>query len=66
MLLGGYLEKAEKHPPGPDKEEDPCPAGRDLPPTIADLGLTYKESSEAQLLARLKAEAPEQHEAVRS
>jgi hypothetical protein len=35
------------------------------PPTLADLGIDRKDSSEAQALATLKKEAPELHEEVR-
>lgn len=57
-LLGGFLKTAEKHPPGPDKRigatEEPIP----LPPTLAELGLTKKESSESQLLDTIAETAP--------
>ncbi len=60
----------EKHPPGPNKE-DRFSKGTDLPPTISEiLGMdpaaAKKLSSEAQLLAKLKADAPERHAEVRS
>jgi hypothetical protein len=35
------------------------------PPTLSDLGIGKKESSDAQALAALKAERPELHERVR-
>ncbi len=66
-LLGGFLAKAEKAKPpsgkGQRKTDRRSPNRTDGAPTLAELGLSKKESSEAQLLARLKTEAPEQYEA---
>jgi hypothetical protein len=57
--IGELLRETERHPPGPDKQ-DRSPAVTDLPPTLADLGLSKKESSEAQLLAELPDEVFQQ------
>ena len=39
---------------------------KDPTPTLEELGLTLNESSDAQALARLKRESPDQHAEVRA
>ncbi len=67
-LLGEFLAKAEKAGPAHSKGGGSKGSKREpllgAPPTLSVLGLSKKESSEAQLLAKLKADAPEQHAAV--
>jgi hypothetical protein len=49
--MGEMLKATERAKPGPDKK-DRLPEGTE-PPTLAELGLTKRESSEAQMLADL-------------
>jgi len=67
-LLGEFLETSDKNSgaKGSIVSGNKRVPLKDSAPTLADLGLTKKESSEAQMLARVKREAPEQHAAVRS
>jgi len=44
---GELLAGMEKHPPGPDRSE----RATDLPPTLADMGITKGQSSRWQQLA---------------
>jgi N6-adenosine-specific RNA methylase IME4 len=74
--LGEILERSDRNPgtaghligPGRGNEnggivvEPPFPQ----PPTLEELGLTKRESSDAQFLARLKREDGKMHEAVRN
>ena len=68
-LLGEFLEKAPKNigtaglgrpTLGGTKKEPP----KDVP-TLAEVGLTKKESAEAQLLSKVAKERPKDHEAIR-
>ncbi len=63
-MLGDFLKDSPKHPPGPDKQ-DPFPIERDLPPTLADIGISYKESANAQELAEIQKEDPDTFAEVR-
>ncbi len=63
-LLGEFLAGADKAKGG--NPNLPTPTEREGVATLESLGLTYKESSEAQLLAKLKASDPEKFEAVRT
>ncbi len=72
-MLGEFLAKAEKAKGGqPFQRRNSTPAAREGVETLVELlgvedeTAAYKLSAEAQLLAKLKAEAPEQHETVRS
>jgi hypothetical protein len=71
-LLGAFLQAAPKNKgtagagpgrgkKGGTKKVRPFPE----PPTLADLGISRKDSSEAQQLATLKEKAPDLHEGVR-
>ena len=53
--MGEMLKATERHPPGPEKI-DRLQHVTDPPPTLADLGITKRESSEAQTLADLPEE----------
>jgi hypothetical protein len=52
------LKETERHPPGPEKKVRSPQATE--PPKLKDLGITKKESSEAQLLASLPKEIQEE------
>lgn len=47
--LGAMLQETEKHPPGPDRSTPPT----DLPPTLADMGISKDLSSRAQAIANI-------------
>ena len=52
---------------GRPKKGDPAvQSPKDPTPTLEELGLTLNESSDAQALARLKRESPDQHAEVRA
>ena len=57
IRMGELLQETERAKPGPDKK-DRLPDVTE-PPTLAELGLTKRESSEAQLLASLPEEKQE-------
>ena len=59
---GELLREMEKHPAG-RPPENPSLDGRDLPPTIAELGLTYNQSQRWQLEASVPEEAYERFKA---
>jgi hypothetical protein len=63
-LLGGYLREMPPDKTAKLKRGPVVPKGNHGK-SLSDLGLTKKESSEAQLLSKLKEEDPEKHEAVR-
>jgi hypothetical protein len=72
-LLGGFLKGMEKNKgrrgqlKGRDPSGDPAVQSPEDPaPTLAQLGITLNESSDAQALDTLKAESPEQHAEVRA
>lgn len=68
-LMGEMLKATPKAPAGrPAKEKIGSPAEpiSMAPPTLADLGISKKESSAAQALAKIKEAAPEVHEQVRT
>jgi N6-adenosine-specific RNA methylase IME4 len=54
--MGEMLRATERHPPGPDRLRRVT----DPPPTLADLGVTKRESAEAQRLADLPVEVFEE------
>ena len=53
--IGEMLKQTERHPPGPEKQ-DQSTATTDPQPTLSDLGLTRDQASLAQKLASLPAE----------
>lgn len=66
-LLGEFLEGAEKNKGAcgsrvTGTKREPV---KDTRATLAEVGVTKRESSESQKLARMKREAPEKHAAVR-
>ncbi|MGA2465001.1 MAG: site-specific DNA-methyltransferase [Thermodesulfobacteriota bacterium] len=66
-LLGEFLERAPKNVGAKGsivtgRTRRPV---RDTTPTMAEVGLTKYESSEAQLLSKVAKERPEDHEAIR-
>lgn len=73
-LMGEFLKEAEKNTgaadgtPGPGRGKRGAEAEPrfSAPPTLADLGISKKESSAAQALAAIKEEAPDLHEAART
>ncbi len=65
-LLGEFLSAADDTRGGDHTSKDWQSKSSREEPLLADLGLSKKESSEAQLLARLKASDPEKFEAVRT
>jgi hypothetical protein len=58
--MGEFLAVSPKHPPGPETQKE-IPAARVgiSPPTLAEIGITYKESASAQKLAAIP--TPEFH-----
>jgi hypothetical protein len=68
-LLGEFLKKPGAKNKGANgsrvtgNRQEPV---RDATPTLADLGISKKESSTAQTLADIKEQAPELHEQVRA
>lgn len=65
-MLGRFLKDAEKHPPGPPRKIDTTKESIYQPPSLADLGVSLKLSSESQALDRIAAERPKDFEAIRS
>lgn len=73
-LLGGYLEGMPKNagragPGRGNKGVKPPPTGGGgftQPPALADLDIDYNVSSDAQALAALNREAPDEHAHVRA
>ena len=52
--MGEMLRETDRRP-GPGRGKKEYPDGTSLPPTLTELGLSKKESSEAQMLAELPA-----------
>jgi hypothetical protein len=66
-LMGEMLKAAEKNQGAvPGKTGSKGKPVLDTTPTLADLGIGKKESSDAQALADMKQSDPETHEEVRS
>lgn len=66
VLLGGYLKAAEKNVGAKGIGTSAVPDGnRTTPPTLADLGVSKKLSSESQHLATIAKEWPEELQAIR-
>ncbi len=62
IKMGEMLADTERAKPGPDQKKIvPSPDVREPPPTLSDLGITYRESSESQMLA---AQPKEEQQAV--
>jgi hypothetical protein len=67
-LLGGYLDTEPKATGGQPYQAKSTGSHKepvDAPPTLAELGLTKKESMNAQLLHSIAKDAPELFEEVR-
>ena len=66
VLLGGFLKQTEKHAGGRKKTptHEVGVTDENAPPTLEELGLTYKLSAEAQALHTIAEEQPEQVEAI--
>lgn len=58
--LGALLAEMPKHPPGPDRSDDVI----DLPPKLADLGISKNQSSQWQQIASIPEPEFERHIAV--
>jgi N6-adenosine-specific RNA methylase IME4 len=65
-LLGEFMKENPKNTGARGIGTSAVPSGNHTPPTLADLGLTKKESSQSQLLSKLANDAPKQFQAIRN
>lgn len=63
--MGDFLLNAVKNEGGRPANETPTGEERVSPPTCAEIGISYRESSESQALATLREKAPERYEQAR-